>query len=324
MKRALITGAAGFIGSHVCEALLADGWQVTGLDSFDDFYPPAVKRRNLAACLASDRFRLVECDIRNAGTVKRAADGVEVIVHLAARAGVRPSIQDPLGYEDVNVGGTCVLLEAARWNMIQRFIFASSSSVYGDSASVPFAESELIDFPISPYAATKRSAELLCHAYHHLFGIDVTCLRFFTVYGPRQRPDLAIHKFANLIDKGRPVPMFGDGTAARDYTYVGDIVAGVLAAIERCRGYRVYNLGSARPISLNDLITAIESAVGRNAVIARYPAQPGDAQRTWADLSLAERELGYWPETSLATGLATFVKWMREDRDAVAEERGKL
>lgn len=312
MKNILVTGAAGFIGSHLCERLLVAGHQVVGLDNFDEFYEPSVKRRNLAECLTHSTFSLKDSDIRDIEAVSAACSGgIDIIVHLAARAGVRPSIEDPLLYQDVNVNGTCVMLEAARRHGIKRFVFASSSSVYGNNEKVPFSEKDNVDFPISPYAASKKAGELLCHAYHHLFGINVTCLRFFTVYGARQRPDLAIHKFTRLIDSGKPIQMFGDGSMMRDHTYIDDILSGVLAAIDRCMGYRIYNLGESEPIALRDLIAAIEKAVGKKAIIERLPPQPGDVERTYADISLARAELGYQPRTHLAAGLAEFVRWYR-------------
>lgn len=310
---ALVTGAAGFIGSHVSEALLARGWQVTGLDSFDDFYDPAVKRCNIGPSMANPQFRMIEGDIRDAAAVAKAVEGVDVIVHLAARAGVRPSIEQPLLYQDVNVGGTCVLLEAARQRNIQRFIFASSSSVYGNNRKVPFSETDNVDHPISPYAATKKAGELICHTYHHLFGIDITCLRFFTVYGPRQRPDLAIHKFARLIEDGQPIPVFGDGSMMRDFTYIDDIVAGVVASVERCKGYHIYNLGNSSPVALRDLIAAIENALSKKATIQRLPEQPGDVEQTFADISAARQALGFEPKTDLKLGLQRFVEWLRSE-----------
>ncbi|HOB73958.1 MAG TPA: GDP-mannose 4,6-dehydratase [Phycisphaerae bacterium] len=312
MAHAVVTGAAGFVGSHVCERLLEAGWRVSGVDIFDEFYDPAVKRSNVAGCVRHPRFSLIEADIRDEAAMSRAVGaGVDVIVHLAARAGVRPSIENPLLYQDVNVRGTCILLEAARRFKIPKFVFASSSSVYGNNPKVPFSESDNVDYPISPYAATKKAGELICYAYHHLFGLDVTCLRFFTVYGPRQRPDLAIHKFARLIEHGEPIPVFGDGSMMRDHTYIDDIVAGVMAAVERCKGYRIYNLGNSNPVSLSELIAAIEAALGKAAQIKRLPMQPGDVERTFADISRARAELGFEPRTDLRTGLAEFVKWMR-------------
>lgn len=312
MQTALVTGAAGFIGSHLSERLLSGDWRVVGLDSFDTFYDPAVKRRNLAKCGANPNFSLVEGDIRDVAAVNRAlSGGVDVVVHLAARAGVRPSIEDPLLYQDVNVNGTCVMLEAARRHNVARFIFASSSSVYGNNENVPFSEKDNVDNPISPYAASKKAGELLCHTFHHLYGMNITCLRFFTVYGARQRPDLAIHKFTRLIDGGRPIQMFGDGSMMRDHTYIDDILSGVLAAIERCNGFKIYNLGESEPVSLRDLIAAIENAVGKKAIVERLPVQPGDVDRTFADIALARAELGYQPRTSIHAGLAKFVEWYR-------------
>ena len=311
--KVLVTGTAGFIGSHLCEALLARDCQVVGLDNFDEFYDPAVKHDNIGPCLESKNFKLVKGDIRDAPLLESLLRGgdTDVVVHLAAKAGVRPSIADPLGYQDVNVAGTACLLEAARKHKLNKFIFASSSSVYGNNEKIPFAESDNVDFPISPYAATKKAGELLCHTYCHLFGIDLTCLRFFTVYGPRQRPDLAIHKFTRLIEAGQPIPIFGDGSMSRDYTYIDDTISGVLAAIERCKGYHIYNLGESQPIVLRDLVAAIEQALGKTATIDRQPLQPGDVNRTFADISLARKELGYNPSTDLANGLESFVSWFR-------------
>lgn len=314
MTTALVTGAAGFIGSHLCEALLGAGWRVVGLDSFDSFYEPAVKRRNLTACTDHLHFALIEGDIRDSSAVESAMRGVEMVVHLAARAGVRPSIEQPLLYQDVNVHGTCVILEAMRNYAVKRMVFAGSSSVYGNNPKVPFSETDNVDNPISPYAATKKAGELMCHTYHHLFGMDITCLRFFTVYGARQRPDLAIHKFTRLIEEGKPIPVFGDGSMMRDHTYIGDIISGVMRAIEKCGGFHIYNLGESQPISLSDLIAAIETALGKKAVIQRLPPQPGDVERTYADIARARAEIGYEPRTALAEGLAQFVQWFRANR----------
>lgn len=312
LSRIVVTGGAGFIGSHLCDALLHAGHEVIALDSFDDFYDPAVKRGNLSASLSNDRFTLVEGDIRSAADVRSVIDeSVEVVVHLAARAGVRPSIENPLLYEDVNVRGTTVVLEACRRVPRSRFVFASSSSVYGNRTDVPFRETDRVDDPISPYAATKKAGELLCHTYHHLFGIPVTCLRFFTAYGPRQRPDLAIHKFARLIEAGKKIPVYGDGSARRDYTYIDDMISGILSTIQSCKGFRIFNLGASRPVALTDLITALERVLGRRAVIERHPMQPGDVEHTYADITAASRELGYQPRVDLKTGLARFVHWLR-------------
>jgi len=311
--KALVTGAAGFIGSHLCERLLMDGWDVIGLDNFDRFYDPSVKRANIAACLEQKAFSLIEGDIRDVERVGSifGRNTVDIIVHLAAKAGVRPSIEDPLGYQDVNINGTMVMLEAAKKYEVKKFIFASSSSVYGNNKKVPFGETDNVDFPISPYAATKKAGELICHTYHHLYEIDMTCLRFFTVYGPRQRPDLAIHKFTRLMEADQPIPVFGDGSMARDFTYIDDILQGVLAAMSHCRGYKIYNLGESCPWRLDDLIGQIEKALGKKAVVQRLPIPPGDVMGTFAEISRARRELGYNPVTQLPEGLKHFVQWFR-------------
>jgi UDP-glucuronate 4-epimerase len=312
MGAIIVTGAAGFIGSHLCERLLDQGCNVIGFDNFDDFYDPAIKRNNLSGCLNHKSFTMHEGDIRDADAVaKLFADDVETVVHLAARAGVRPSIVEPQRCQDVNVGGTTVMIEAARNAKCPKFILASSSSVYGNNKKTPFAESDNVDFPISPYAASKKAAELIAHTYAHLFDISVTCLRFFTVYGPRQRPDLAIHKFTKLIEDGEPIPVFGDGSTSRDYTYIDDIIDGVVRSIERCNGYKIYNLGESQPIRLDELIAAIERALDKKAVINRLPTQPGDVDRTFADIKLAGKELGYNPTTHLDEGLAKFVEWFQ-------------
>ncbi len=312
--KVLVTGAAGFIGSHLCERLLGDGHAVVGVDNFDDFYDPRIKRQNVGDCLKNKDFQLIEADIRDDEAIDQAVGaGVDVIVHLAARAGVRPSIAQPVLYADVNINGTMVLLEVAKKHNVGRFIFASSSSVYGNNKKVPFSEEDNVDFPISPYAATKKAGELICHTYHHLYDISITCLRFFTVYGPRQRPDLAIHKFARLIEEGKPIPVFGDGTMMRDFTYIDDIIDGAVAAMERCDGFNVYNLGESQPIAVNDLIAEIENALGRKAVKEYLPPQPGDVERTYADVTRAVRDLDYKPSTPIQTGLAKFTGWLRQN-----------
>ena len=313
--KAIVTGAAGFIGSHLCERLLSEGWSVVGLDNFDEFYDPKIKRNNIKTCLANRQFRLVEADIRDSSSMdKIVSEGTDVIVHLAARAGVRPSIAQPALYADVNINGTVALLEAARKNNIKKFIFASSSSVYGNNRKVPFSENDNVDFPISPYAATKKAGELICHTYHHLFGIAMTCLRFFTVYGPRQRPDLAIHKFARLIEQGKPIPVYGDGSMMRDFTYIDDIIDGTVASINKCGGYKIYNLGESRPITVNNLIAELEKALGKKAVIEHLSLQPGDVQRTYADVTKAGSDLGYAPNTQISDGLKRFVEWLRQEK----------
>jgi UDP-glucuronate 4-epimerase len=311
-KKFLITGAAGFIGSHLCERLIADNHIIAGLDNFDPFYDRKIKESNVKALIKSDRFKLVEGDIRDAKCVESICrNGVEIIVHLAAKAGVRPSIADPLGYADCNINGTMVLLEAARKFNIKKFIFASSSSVYGNNKKVPFSETDNVDFPISPYAATKKAGELICHTYHHLYKMDITCLRYFTVYGPRQRPDLAIHKFAKLIEQGKPIPVFGDGSMMRDFTYIDDIIDGTVAAIEKCTGFEIYNLGESKPVRLDKLVEELEKALGKKAIIERKPVPPGDVERTYADVSKAKVKLGYNPKTDISVGLKEFVRWLR-------------
>ncbi|OHB53163.1 MAG: epimerase [Planctomycetes bacterium GWF2_50_10] len=311
----LVTGAAGFIGSHLCERALKMGWHVEGLDNFDPFYDAAIKKKNLAQSLAHENFKFHQGDIRNGDFAAELCGGgnFDAVVHLAARAGVRPSIEDPAGYMDVNVAGTVSMLEAARGAGIKKFIFASSSSVYGNNEKVPFAETDNVDNPISPYAATKKAGELICYTYHHLFGIDMACLRFFTVYGPRQRPDLAIHKFARLILDDKEIPVFGDGSMKRDFTYIDDIIDGVIASVEKCKGYEIYNLGESRPVRLDVLISEIENAIGKKARIKRLSAQPGDVNQTYADVSKAVRMLGYKPKTHLKDGLASFAAWLKSD-----------
>ena len=311
--KALVTGAAGFIGSHLCQRLLADDWTVVGVDNFNGYYDPQIKRRNISNCLKNKNFMLVEADIRDSDAMDKAdGDDIQIIVHLAAMAGVRPSIAQPLLYADVNVNGTMVLLELAKKHRIDKFIFGSSSSVYGNNKKVPFSEDDNVDFPISPYAATKKAGELICHTYHHLYGLSVTCLRFFTVYGPRQRPDLAIHKFAKLIEQDKPIPVFGDGTMMRDFTYIDDIVNGIVAAINMCNGFNIYNLGESRPITVNNLIMEIEKSLGKKAIRQSLPRQPGDVERTFADITKSVKELGYHPSTSIQAGLASFVAWLRK------------
>jgi UDP-glucuronate 4-epimerase len=308
----IVTGAAGFIGSHLIERLLNDGHTVTGIDNFDDFYDPNIKRSNIAASLENKNFNLKEADIRNADICDQIiADDIDVIVHLAAKAGVRPSIEQPVLYADVNINGTLVLLEATRKHNIKKFIFASSSSVYGNNKKVPFSEDDPVDHPISPYAATKKACELICHTYHHLYNIDITSLRYFTVYGPRQRPDLAIHKFAALIEQNKPIPIYGDGSMMRDFTYIDDIINGTVAAIDKCKGYHLYNLGESRTISVNDLVTELENALGKKAQKEFLRPQPGDVEKTCADVTRAINDLGYNPSTDIQTGLKKFVAWLR-------------
>jgi UDP-glucuronate 4-epimerase len=317
----LVTGAAGFIGSHAAEALVQRGYHVVGVDNFCDFYDRSWKEMNLKSVAANaatggggDKVEVEEIDITNGDAIDRLVARTKpvAILHLAAMAGVRPSIEQPAYYARVNVEGTTHLLQAAVKHGVRKFLFASSSSVYGNLGRVPFREDDPVAEPISPYATTKRSGELLCYTFWHLYKLPVFCLRFFTVFGPRQRPDLAIHKFTRLISAGQPVPVFGDGSTSRDYTYVDDIVGGILAALDKCDRYRIYNLGGSDPVTLSHLISELEKAIGKPAIIDRRPAQPGDVERTFADLTRSSAELGYRPRTPLAEGLRKFVAWFRE------------
>jgi len=320
LQRVLLTGGAGFIGSHVAEALLRRRTELTIVDNLDGFYSLANKRSNLQEIRRVAPYTFEEVDICDFKALHEviARWKPEVIVHLAARAGVRPSIEEPRLYERVNIAGTLNLLELCREFRVERFIFGSSSSVYGATSRAPFSEDQVELRPVSPYAATKLAGEMLCYTYSHLFALPIVCLRFFTVYGPRQRPDLAIHKFTMLIEKGEPLPIFGDGSTGRDYTYVDDIVAGVLAAMgleyTRALGpapFEVFNLGNSHPVKLSELVDLLEAATGRKAIRQRQPLQPGDVPLTWADVSKAERMLGYRPSTRIEEGLQRFVTWYR-------------
>lgn len=318
MKNILITGGAGFIGSHLVDLLMAEGgWRVTVVDDFNDFYDPAIKRENVRTRLASPDFKLVEADIRNYEQLSRAFGeaGLDCIVHLAARAGVRPSLNEPRLYVETNINGTLNLLELARTHGVKQFVFGSSSSVYGMNSKVPFSEDDPIFNPISPYAATKAAGELICHSYAHLYDMRIVCLRFFTVYGARQRPDLAIHKFAKLISAGKPIPVFGDGTTRRDYTYIDDIIAGVRAAIDYDQSnFEVINLGESRTVELRELIALLEKSLDQHAAIDRQPVQPGDVPQTFADITKARRLLGYHPQTQIEEGIGKFIDWFRENQ----------
>jgi UDP-glucuronate 4-epimerase len=313
-RTVLVTGGAGFIGSHVVEALLGRGDRVVVLDNFDPFYDPAIKRANLAGLRGHPGFELVEGDLLDARDLDRAfaTAPFDAVIHRAARAGVRPSIADPDLYDQVNVLGTTRLLQRVTRGGAGHLVFASSSSVYGSTTPVPFREDAAADRPSSPYAATKRAGELACYAVHELYGIPVTCLRLFTVYGPRQRPEMAIHRFARLIAAGKTVSVFGDGSARRDFTYVADIVSGILAAVDRPGGYRVYNLGTTHTTRLDDLVGLIASILGAPLRMLHEPLQAGDVPITYADISRAERELGYQPQTSLEAGVRAFLAWFQE------------
>jgi UDP-glucuronate 4-epimerase len=311
--RVLVSGGAGFIGGHLCQRLLDRGDSVVCIDNFDPFYDPAIKRATAATLARSPRFRLLEADVRDAAGLELA--GIDAIVHLAACTGVRPSVQDPLHCTRVNVEGTTAMLELARSLEVRAFVFGSSSSVYGDSTAVPFREDAPAAAPISPYAATKRAGELLCHTYAYLHGLGVVCLRFFTVYGPRQRPDLAIHKFARLMAAGEPVPVFGDGSTRRDYTYVDDIVQGVEGAIAYAAAhpgaFELFNLGESDTVPLARLVELLGAAMGVEPVLQRLPAQPGDVRQTLADVSRARALLGYSPRVRIEEGIPRFVEWFR-------------
>lgn len=312
----LVAGGAGFIGSHLVDKLLAQNHKVICLDNFDTFYDPKIKRSNICRALAEKNYTLVEGDIRDSSLLNRCfkENKIDVVVHLAARAGVRPSIQQPELYYDVNVIGTLRLLEAMNMAGVRKLVFASSSSVYGNNPKVPFSESDPVDNPISPYAATKKAGELLCHTYHHLHGFDIFCLRFFTAYGPRQRPEMAIHKFAKNIIDGEPITMFGDGSTMRDYTFVQDIVQGIISSIQTVSGYEILNLGESNTISLANLIALLEEKLEKKAIVKQMPEQPGDVKLTNADISKAKRIIAYNPKTSIEEGISSFVQWLLRER----------
>lgn len=307
----LVTGGAGFIGSHLLERLLENGYSVDCIDDFNNYYDPAIKRGNISPALKHKNFRLFEGDILDYPFLEQIfkTTHYDLLVHLAARAGVRPSIQEPLLYEKVNMQGTLHMLELCHHYGVKKIVSASSSSVYGKNNKVPFSEADPVDHPISPYAASKKAGELACYTYHHLYEMHITCLRFFTVYGPRQRPDMAIHKFAKLIVSGKPIPVYGDGSSRRDYTYIDDIIQGLMAAILRCNGYHVYNLGESKTVELRRLIQLLENTLGVQAKIDFYPEQPGDVPITFADIELAKKELNYNPTTTVEEGIRRFGAW---------------
>jgi UDP-glucuronate 4-epimerase len=311
--KVIVTGGAGFIGSNLVESLARDGNAVVVIDDLNDFYPPAMKLENLNAVRKAGRVEFHEADICDSDRIVRIMmeERPDAIVHLAARAGVRPSLDNPLLYELVNVRGTMVLLDAARQAGVRKFVFASSSSIYGIANQVPFREGDFNNLPISPYAATKLAGEKICYTYSHLYNLPVVCLRFFTVYGPRQRPDLAIRKFTAMIDRGQPIPMFGDGASGRDYTFVNDTVQGIRAALNYDCRYEIFNLGNSHPVTLSEMISTIETVLGRKADVRQMPDQPGDVPITFADISKAQRLLRYSPQTPFRTGIERFVEWFR-------------
>lgn len=313
MKQILITGAAGFIGSHTCEAFLAAGWKVRGVDAFDTFYDVATKWRNLESALKNPNFEMIEGDLLDPTVCQRAVHACQVVVHLAARAGVRPSIEDPQAYIDHNISATGKLLNAMKEVGVNKLIYASSSSVYGNEPHRPWHEELSVNSPISPYAFTKKACELMNHTYHHLHGFDVINLRFFTVYGPRQRPDLAIHKFFKLILQGQPITVYGDGTSARDYTYISDTVAGIKSAVRYLLQneivFETINLGNNEPVTLKALIGQIGQVLNLEVSIEKLPSQPGDAKTTCADITKAGKLLGYNPCVNLEEGLTHFKRW---------------
>jgi UDP-glucuronate 4-epimerase len=312
----LVTGGAGFIGYHVCERLLRDGHTVCAFDDLNDFYSPQIKQANVRDLQSLAKpFTIMVGDLTDLDAVEEAlsSEAFDQIIHLAARAGVRPSLEQPALYQRVNVEGTVNLLETARARSVKKVILASSSSVYGVNAKVPFAEDDPIFTAISPYAASKLACEALGHVYHHLYGLDIVMLRFFTVYGPRQRPDLAIHKFARLISSGRPIPVYGDGSTARDYTYVTDTVDGILACTREEFGYEIFNLGESQTVTLSRLIELLEKHLGQKAIIDRQPLQPGDVPITYADIAKAQAQLDYRPTTKIEDGIRKFVEWFRSE-----------
>jgi UDP-glucuronate 4-epimerase len=314
----LVTGGAGFIGSQLCERLLRERVKVICLDNFDSFYDPNIKIKNVEEVKKKfpELFELVTGDIRNPEHLQGAFQKhqVDFVVHLAARAGVRPSISDPLLYQDVNIRGTIVLLEACKAYGIKNFIFASSSSVYGENQRVPFTEADLDIQPISPYGATKRAGELLCYSYHHLYAMNIACLRIFTAYGPRQRPEMAIHKFTRLIDRGEKIPIYGDGSSRRDYTFIDDLIDGILAVIRYHKGFEIYNLGESQTTSLKELIRLIEEAFDKMANVEMLDPQPGDVSVTYADITKAKRMLKYQPGVKMEEGIKRFAEWYKKYR----------
>ncbi len=322
MKHILVTGAAGFIGSNLCEALLADGYQVSGIDNFDPFYDRAIKEQNLLVLKRNNHFRFIEADISDKSSFDLLNELFDAVIHLAAKAGVRPSIEDPMGYINANIVGTGNILNWMQSKGIKKFLFASSSSVYGNNKKIPFEETDNVDNPISPYAFTKKCGELMNFSFHHLYQMDIVNLRFFTVYGPGQRPDLAIHKFIKLIDADKTIPVFGKGDSYRDYTFITDIVKGIVASLHYVNSnenvYEIFNIGNNQPVSLLELINTLYRLMGKEPRLEYLPMQPGDVDRTYASIEKAQRLLGYSPSTTIEDGLKKFIEWYREKKDSKA------
>jgi UDP-glucuronate 4-epimerase len=311
IKKIVVTGGAGFIGSHLIDQLLHLGYKVICIDNFDPFYDQVIKYKNIESALKNKNFILYKIDIRDKHELEKcfSTNKIDIVIHLAAKAGIRPSIKDPGGYFDVNVAGTLNILDTMQKCGIKKMIFASSSSVYGNGKKIPFSESDNVDFPISPYAATKKACELLCHTYHHLYDFDIFCLRFFTVYGPRQRPDLAIHKFTNCILNNEPIEVYGDGNSSRDYTFIGDIIDGLMGSIIELKGYEIINLGESRAVTLNKMITTLENQLNKTAIRKQLQLQAGDVITTYADITKAKKLISYSPSTDFEIGIREFIKW---------------
>ncbi len=312
-----VTGGAGFIGSHLCEKLINLGFKVICIDNFDDFYNPAFKEDNISGIIDKPGFKLYRSDICEPAQMEEifSDNDIEMVIHLAARAGVRPSIVDPVLYEKVNVSGTVNILECCRKYGVKKFVFASSSSVYGGNKKIPFSEDDNVDCPVSPYAATKKAGELISYTYHDLFGISVFCFRFFTVYGPRQRPEMAIHKFSSSVLDGKQLEIYGDGSSSRDYTYIDDIISGLVNGIDRIEGYEIINLGNSKTVKLMELVRLIEKTAGRKADLKFMDSQPGDVFTTYADIRKARKMLKYSPGTDISEGLDRFIKWYKEKKE---------
>lgn len=319
----IVTGGAGFIGSHLCEKLLKLGHRILCIDNFNDFYDPRIKRNNIKGIIENPDFKLFEVDILSQAEINNIFSSypIDLVIHLAARAGVRPSITQPLLYEKVNVIGTLNILEACKKNKINKLIFASSSSIYGANKKIPFSEEDSVDFPVSPYAFTKKSGELICYTYHHLYNIDTICVRFFTVYGPRQRPEMAIHKFTRKIFNKEPIDIYGDGSSSRDYTYIDDIINGVINMIGKVKGYEIVNLGNSYPVKLIDLVHLIEDTTGIKATINFTPSMPGDVFITCADIRKARKYYNYNPKVTIKEGLIKFIDWYKEQGEG---KRGSI